>query len=115
MKDDGCYDNKFSSKLLFKARSNMLNLKIENRHKNGDTSCDLCNEEREDLVHFLLDCKLLENKRHKNIMTKFHDTNKENMVGKILHSKEEIEEVKQMVESLWNHRKKLIKEKYNKP
>ena len=115
MKDDGCYDNKFSSKLLFKARSNTLNLKIENRHKNGDTSCDLCNEEKEDLVHFLLDCKILENKRNINIMTAFHDTNKENMVGKILHSKEEIEEVKQMIESLWNHRKKLIKEKYSKP
>ena len=109
IKDDGCYDNSFSSNLLFKARSNTLKLKIINRHKKGDISCDLCGDEKEDLVHFLLDCKELDSARNKDIIKEFYDNDKEYMIGKILHSKEEIETVKKMIESMWNHRKRIIK------
>merc|ERR1711954_28407 len=68
IKDDGCFDNKFSSILLFRARSNTLKLNTENRHRNGNTKCDLCGDEKEDLIHFLLDCKELERKRDEGII-----------------------------------------------
>lgn len=115
MKDDGCYDNKFSSVLLFRARSNTLKLNIRKRHQNGDTKCELCEEEREDLTHFIIDCKELEGSRDKEIMKEHYDTNKEEMIGKILHTKEKIEAVKNMLEKMWNQRqiKRAIKGKNN--
>ena len=105
MKDDGCYDNKFSSILLFRARSNTLKLNVEKRHKSGDTKCDLCGQVKEDLVHFLLDCKELESKRDKEIMEIYYDSDKEEMCGKILHTNRQIEAVKKMLENMWNCRK----------
>ena len=105
IKDDGCYDNKFSSILLFRARSNTLKLNTENRHRNGNTKCDLCGDEKEDLIHFLLDCKELERKRDEGIMKNYYEPNKEEMTGKILHTSEHIEAVKIMIENMWNYRK----------
>ena len=35
-----------------------------------DTTCKLCNEETEDLVHFIVKCKKLEGKRDYNILDK---------------------------------------------
>ena len=105
MKYDGCYDNKFSPILLFRARSNTLKLNVEKRHKSGDTKCDLCGQVKEDLVHFLLDCKELESKRDKEIMEIYYDSDKEEMCGKILHTNRQIEEVKKMLENMWNCRK----------
>ena len=106
MKDDGCYDNRFSSTLLFKARSNTLKLKDFNRFTNKDTSCSLCGDEREDLVHFLIGCNKLEESRDKTIMEKYRDVNKEKMVGRILHTEKDIEAVKAMIEKMWYLRKK---------
>ena len=102
MGDDGCYDNKFSSKLLFKARSNTLNLNIRKRHQKGDTSCVLCEDEKEDLIHFIVNCKELENTRNNEIVKEAYDANKEQMVGKILHNNDKIEAVKSMLEAMWN-------------
>lgn len=65
IKEDGCYGNNFSSILLFKVKSNTLKLNIQKRHKKGDIRCDICGDEREDLVHFLVDCKELEGVRDK--------------------------------------------------
>ena len=106
IKDDGCYDNKFSSTLLFKARSNTLNLNIQKRHKKGDISCDLCGGEKEDLAHFLLDCKELDKVRDKEIIKEFFDENKDKMIGKMLHTNKQIEIVKKMLERMWKHRQK---------
>merc|ERR1711942_379999 len=108
IKNDGCYDNSFSSNLLFKARSNTLKLKYINRHTNGSISCDLCGNEKEDIVHFLLDCKELDRARDKNVLKEYYDPDKESMVGKILHSKDDIEKVKTMIEHMWNLRKNLM-------
>ena len=57
-----CYGNNISSKLYARARINALQLE---EHKgrginNYDTTCKLCGEETEDLVHFITKCKSLE-------------------------------------------------------
>ena len=114
IKDDGCYDNKFASKLLFKARSNTLNLNIQKRHQKGDTSCILCEEEKEDLVHFIVNCSKLEDIRDEEIFKESYDENREQMVGKILHNNEKIETVKNMLEEMWKYRSKMKKEKEKK-
>ena len=87
--------------LLFKAKSNTLKLNIQKIHKKGDIRCDICGDEREDLVNFLVDCKELEGVRDKKIMKEFCDTNKEHMIGEILQTKDRIEAVKEMLETMW--------------
>ena len=61
IKEEKCYDNRPESKLLFLARTNSLDLNTENRHKKEieeqDTSCTLCGNENEDIIHFMIDCK----------------------------------------------------------
>ena len=81
--EEKCYDNRDASKLLFKARADNLTLNSKKWNGRADTKCDLCGDEREDLVHFLIDCNKLENKRDSRIMEKFQDTDKETMAGKI--------------------------------
>ena len=67
-----CYKNSFNSKLYARARVNALQME---EHKGGgkpqyDTTCKLCNEETEDLVHFIVNFKKLEVKRDYNILDK---------------------------------------------
>ena len=105
IKEEKCYDNRFSSVLLFRARSNTLELNARNRFKNLETKCELCENENEDLQHFLVECKGLEHLREKEIMTKGYDEDKEKMVGKILFENQEIEITKGMIEKMWKFRK----------
>ena len=42
IKEEKVYDNKYSSVLLFKARTRTLPLNEINRHSNGDVKCTMC-------------------------------------------------------------------------
>ena len=77
IKEEKFYDNRESSRYLFEARSNTLPLNIQNRHTGGETKCDLCEDGNEDLIHFLVECKALENKRNKDIMLKNYNEDRE--------------------------------------
>ena len=116
MKEEKFYDNRDSSKYLFQARTNTLPLNITRRHTGGDTKCELCNNENEDLIHFLIDCKELEHKRNQQIMEKKQNQNKELMAGSILFGKEDKENVKYMIDMMWKFRlgKKIQNEKRRK-
>ena len=87
IKEEKIYDNRDSSKYLFQARTNTLPLNTTKRHTGGDTKCELCNYENEDLIHFLIDCKGLEHKRNINLIQKNLNMDKEKMVGNILFGK----------------------------
>ena len=105
IKEEKCYDNRLSSVRLFRARSNTLELNDRNRLKNMDTKCELCDNENEDLTHFLIDCKKFDHLREERIMTKYYVENKEQMIGKILFESEEMEQTKSMIERMWKYRK----------
>ena len=113
IKEEKSYDNRDSSTYLFQARSNTLQLNNRNRHISGDTKCELCNNDNEDLIHFLIDCEGLKHKRKNNIMDKYRNQNKEVMAGNILFSKGDIEEIKAMIDMMWKYRlgKKIENEK----
>ena len=113
IKEEKYYDNRESSKYLFLARSNTLPLNIKRKYTGGDTKCELCNTENEDLVHFLINCKKLEHKRNKEIMLKNRNENKETMVGNILF-KEDKEKTKEMITQMWNYRAGMNIEKEKK-
>ena len=98
------YDNRESSNYLFQARSNTLDLNTRKRFTGGDTKCEMCSYENEDLIHFLIDCKGLEHKRSKQIFKKCVNQDKEVMAGNILFGKNNEEEIKIMIEEMWNLR-----------
>ena len=84
--ENSIYDNSEESRLLFRARSNTLNLNWRNRFKINpnemDTICPMCRETEETLEHFLLRCPMIE-----SIRTKYNFWNAEEermMLGKIL-------------------------------
>ena len=60
-----CYNNSYNSKLYARARMNALQLEEHKGRglKHYNTICKLCNEENEELVHFLIKCKALEDKK----------------------------------------------------
>ena len=116
IKEGKFYNNRDSSKYLFQARTNTLPLNTTKRHTGGDTKCELCNYENEDLIHFLIDCKGLEHKRNINLIQKNLNMDKEKMVGNILFGKGDKEKIKTMIEEMWKFRlgKKLQREKLSK-
>ena len=62
--EDIC-DNRPSSTILYKARSNTLPLNNRNRHKNKETHCIACGniDQQEDIYHFILHCPAYIKKR----------------------------------------------------
>ena len=113
IKEEKFYDNRDSSKYFFQAKTNTLPLNTTRRHIGGETKCELCNYENEDLIHFLLDCKGLEHKRNVEIMRKNLKQSKEATAGSILFGKEDKEDIKDMIDKMWNYRigKKFENEK----
>ena len=87
-----------------KWKEDMESKSTTKRHTGGDTKCELCDNENEDLIHFLIDCKELENKRNKQIMEKNLNQDKEVMAGKILFGKEDKEDIKYMIDRMWKFR-----------
>ena len=111
IKQEKIYDNRWSSVLLFRARANILDLNDRQRFNQGhkDTSCKLCGEEYEDLTHFLIKCKGLEEQRNTQIILKNKGSNDEVTVGNVLFDIEEqdLEKTKKMLQRMWNKRKKF--------
>ena len=112
IKEEKCYDNRESSKVLFQARANCMTINYRHRHIEGkDTTCDLCGNGAEDLEHFLLKCESLENERDMDIINRNKDENKNDWMGKILWCEKDLERVKEMLGYMWKKRVKIRKEK----
>ena len=60
-----CYKNSFNSKIYARARINALQMEEHKGRGNQgyDAKCKLCQEEIEDIVHFTMKCKKIEQKR----------------------------------------------------
>ena len=115
IKEERIYDNRWCSVLLFRSRANILDLHDRKRFPNGvqgDTSYRLCKCEYEDLKHFLINCKKLEEERNPRLMGKSKGGNDDITVGNILFDidDEDLEDTKKMLTIMWNRRKKLEQE-----
>jgi len=100
------YRNDFGSVLLFRCRTNTLRLNWRRRFDGGCQECEMCGEEVEDLVHFVMVCPELENVRcrysqvsRKNIHVVLRFKNREET---------EVGEVLRYLMSLWKEREKKI-------
>ncbi|CAL4158719.1 unnamed protein product, partial [Meganyctiphanes norvegica] len=92
IKVEQCYDNRLESKILFQARANTLELNKRKRYKQEDPKCELCGYKEENLIHFLIECKELEESRNKEL----------------------IKNVKMRIKNLWQERYFLKKMKLKK-
>ena len=55
--EEEMYDNRPSSTILYKARTNTLQLNDRNRHTNKEIHCLVCDtDDKEDIYHFMLHC-----------------------------------------------------------
>ena len=70
-----------------------------------DSTCKLCQEEIEDIVHFTIKCKILENKRDYNIINKDIE-NPEERMRILLFRNRNHQAVSKMLRDLWELRKK---------
>ena len=108
IKEESIYDNRLATKIWFGSRTNTLEINIENRHReNKNTKCDLCGKEDETTIHFILECEKLEDKRNKELIRKYTQTEKEDTLAKILFSKDDTEEIKYMLENLWRKQTRI--------
>ena len=72
------------------------------RHSNEDTSCKICGSgEREDLSHFIIRCRKLDWFRNKDLVGEGGD---KEVLGRLLFTNENKEEVKAMLEKMWRER-----------
>ena len=61
---EGKYYNNEESKILFRVRSNTLKLGNRERFVGGNVGCVLCGDELEDLEHFIMECRRLQQERN---------------------------------------------------
>ena len=106
-----CYRNNLNSTFLARARINSLKLEeAKGRgNPNYDRTCKLCGEEEENIVHFLIDCKALEEERNYDIVDNSRANSEEKMI-KLLFQTGRYQETGYMVKKLWQKRKKLLEE-----
>ena len=66
--EEEIYDNRPSSTILYKARSNTLQLNDRNRHTNKEIHCLVCDtDDKEDIYHFMLHCTAYKEQRSQSI------------------------------------------------
>ena len=114
---EDCYNNTYQSELLAKARTNSMQLAewyARGKKGNGDARCPLCNYIREDSVHFLIGCKMLEQSRNIDIMRLLPKrVPAEEKVKTLLFRIKRWKEITDMLLNMWNTRKRLIEKKTN--
>ena len=115
IKEEKRIDNSLASKLWFRGRSNTMDLNIDNKYmKKGSTVCDLCEEEDEDMSHFLLRCKKLEKERDYSFMKKKGDEDDEVILERIFFGVTDEESIKEMLTKIHRKREKIKEEKIRK-
>ncbi len=106
------YNNNYGSQLLFKCRTNNLQLNERRRFRGEEITCDVCGSEKEDLIHFLLLCPGYRKERRKSVkLQQPYIQEKEEIVGRYLFDNEDIEEAKREITSFWMIRERLRKER----
>ncbi len=105
------YTNDQDSVILFKARTNNLNLNDRKRFWGEDTKCDMCGAEKEDLKHFLLWCPAYTDERRKSpLLQQPYKENEDDIIGKYLFEKRYIETTKKEIHRFWTIRERRRRE-----
>ena len=110
IKYESCYRNNRNSMFYARARTNTIKLEEHKGRgiKGYNKTCKLCNEETEDLVHFIAKCKKLEEIRNYELLDN-NIINPEDRMRKLLFRNNRCYEVGKMIKELWTQRRKLLK------
>ena len=96
---------------FFFARARTNTIKLEEYKGRGligyDKTCKLCKVNKEDIVHFIIDCKKLEKSRNYNLIDESIQSSEEKM-RKLLFRNNRHQEIGQMIKNLWTDRKKIL-------
>ena len=105
-----CYRNNINS--MFLARARMNSLKLEEAKGRGivgyDSTCKLCKNGEENLVHFIAECPALEGKRKMELFNS-NSTNPKQMTIDLLFNQNRYQEVGRMIEEMWYRRRSILK------
>ena len=106
---DDCYRNNINSDYLAKARTNCLQLEeyFNRRNRNYDKTCKLCNQEEENLEHFLVVCPRLQSKRDPAIMDQWNNLDTRTQTASILFKEKDYNRTGAMIRKMWLYRKDL--------
>ncbi len=92
------HTNNQASEILFKARTNNLNLNERKRFRGEDTKCDMCGADNEDLKHFLLWCPAYREESAKiTRLQQPYVEDEEDIIGKYLFVNRYTEETKREI------------------
>ena len=108
---DLCYRNSIDSTFYARARINALKLEEQKGRgrENYNKRCKLCGEEDEDMVHFIVKCKNLEEERDYDLLNA--DTrDPEEKMKVLLFRDERRQSIGKMIRNLWECRRKQLKE-----
>merc|ERR1711874_749060 len=72
-----------------------------------DATCKLCKTGRENMVHFLIDCKELEEDRDYNLINSSEDSSGDKMVELLFYT-ENFQGIGHMIRKMWLRRRKLL-------
>ena len=98
-----------ANNVWFKIRTNTLNLNDRKRFENGNTFCELCGKEEENLNHFLLKCEKIQNERNQCIeLQKPLNLDEGNTMEIFIYQKENIQRKMKTAEIMWLKRYQLI-------
>ena len=108
---ENCYRNTHGSKLLARARTNMLQVEefIHRRDRDHSKICRLCGTEDEDLKHFLIGCPRLRSRRNKTLMRKWCNVDKDQQLVDLLFNEKDYDKIRKMIKSMWSLRKDLLR------
>ena len=103
--EENFYNNSRASSLMFKCRSNSLQLGWRNRFRGGNVECNMCGGGVETLEHFLLECERLEGVRERFGTGEVLDLKKLLLFDKA--TKDETAQYMRLVLELWMERERL--------
>ena len=111
---DDVYDNREASMIMFKCRTNNLNLGARKRFTNQSTECIMCGNTMEDLQHYILHCPAYREERAKTtILQQPYQEDENTVIGELLFNRTKIEESKTLLHKFWKIRTKKVKELEN--
>ena len=111
IQEEDIYDNRPSSTILCKARSNTLPLNDRNRHKNKETHCIACGniDQQEDIYHFILHCPAYIKERANIIqLQQPYIQDDAEIIGNFLFEKLHLDQKKEGLYQLWKARNRLL-------
>ena len=110
--EEDIYDNRPSSPILNKARTNTLQLNDRNRHVNKETHCMVCRDvnKKEDIYHFLLHCeKYKAERQHLPDQQQSYIADEVRIIGILLFNRAKLEKKKETLYLMWKRRTSLMK------